>query len=84
MVKKINANKLNDCNVYITTKRILFLYEVEASVMDEGLIYTLDFIKYCIINVLMLLLLIGILGIIGYLVFSPIYSFLLWRFKTVI
>ncbi len=41
-------------------------------------------IKHCIINVLMLLLLIGILGIIGYLVFSPIYSFLLWRFKTVI
>lgn len=41
-------------------------------------------LKHCIINVLMLLLLIGILGIIGYLVFSPIYSFLLWRFKTVI
>lgn len=50
MVKKINANKLNDCNVYITTKRILFLYEVEASVMYEGLIYTLDFIKYCTRN----------------------------------
>lgn len=49
-MKKINANKLNDCNVYITTKRILFLYEVEASVMDEGLIYTLDFIKYCTRN----------------------------------
>lgn len=50
MVKKINANKLNNCNVYITTKRILFLYEVEASVMDEGLIYTLDFKKYCTRN----------------------------------
>lgn len=49
-MKKINAHKLNDCNVYITTKRILFLYEVEASVMDEGLIYTLDFIKYCTRN----------------------------------
>lgn len=49
-MKKINANILNDCNVYITTKRILFLYEVEASVMDEGLIYTLDFIKYCTRN----------------------------------
>lgn len=49
-MKKINANKLNNCNVYITTKRILFLYEVEASVMDEGLIYTLDFIKYCTRN----------------------------------
>ena len=49
-VKKINANKLNDCNVYITTKRILFLYEVEASVRDEGLIYTLDFKKYCTRN----------------------------------
>ena len=49
-MKKINANKLNDCNVYITTKRILFLYEVEASVRDEGLIYTLDFKKYCTRN----------------------------------
>ena len=49
-MKKINANKLNNCNVYITTKRILFLYEVEASVMDEGLIYTLDFKKYCTRN----------------------------------
>lgn len=49
-MKKINANKLNNCNVYITTKRILFLYEVEASVMDEGLIYTLDFKKYCARN----------------------------------
>lgn len=49
-MKKISANELNNCNVYITTKRILFLYEVEASVRDENLIYTLDFKKYCTRN----------------------------------
>ena len=49
-MKKISANESNNCNVYITTKRILFLYEVKASVIDEDLIYTLDFKKYCTRN----------------------------------